>query len=221
MGVIYKITNMINQKCYIGYTTTSFQTRMRKHKNDDVKNDIVLGRAISKYGWSNFTCEIIEESEDKEKLLELEKYYIKFFNSKIPNGYNMTDGGEKLFGENNPFYAHTHTKETKQALSEKASKRIGKLNPFYGKHHKEESKVNMGGHKKPVQMLDDNGNILKTFQSQSEAARWCLSMNLTKSTKANSDIAKRCKDGKKAFGYFWKYQNEGVETMPDECTAVG
>ena len=79
----------------------------------------------------------------------------------------------------------------------------------------------MGGHKKPVQMLDDNGNILKTFQSQSEAARWCLSMNLTKSTKANSDIAKRCKDGKKAFGYFWKYQNEGVETMPDECTAVG
>ena len=70
-------------------------------------------------------------------------------------------------------------------------------------------------------VLDDNGNILKTFQSQSEAARWCLSMNLTKSTKANSDIAKRCKDGKKAFGYFWKYQNEGVETMPDECTAVG
>ena len=61
MGVIYKITNMINQKCYIGYTTTSFQTRMRKHKNDDVKNDIVLGMAISKYGWDNFKCEIIEE----------------------------------------------------------------------------------------------------------------------------------------------------------------
>lgn len=221
MGVIYKITNMINQKCYIGYTTTSFQVRMRKHKNDDVKCDIVLGRAISKYGWDNFKCEIIKESENKEELLELEKYYIKFFNSKIPNGYNMTDGGEKLFGENNPFYAHIHTEETKQTLSEKASKRIGKLNPFYGKHHKEESKVNMGGHKKSVQMLDDNGNILKIFQSQSEAGRWCLSMGLTKSKQANSDIAKRCKDGKKSFGYFWKYQNEGVETMPDECTAVG
>ena len=48
MGCIYKITNTINDKIYIGYTTTSIETRMRKHKTDDIKSDTVLGRAIKK-----------------------------------------------------------------------------------------------------------------------------------------------------------------------------
>ena len=50
---------------------------MRQHKNDDIGHDTVLGRAIAKYGWENFSYEIIEESDDKEHLLELEIYYIK------------------------------------------------------------------------------------------------------------------------------------------------
>ena len=76
MGCIYKITNTINDKIYIGYTTTSIETRMRKHKTDDIKSDTVLGRAIKKYGWDKFRWEILEECDDKERLLELEKYYI-------------------------------------------------------------------------------------------------------------------------------------------------
>lgn len=92
MGCIYKITNTINDKIYIGYTTTSIETRMRKHKTDDIKSDTVLGRAIKKYGWDKFRWEILEECDDKERLLELEKYYIDKYSSHIPNGYNMTFG---------------------------------------------------------------------------------------------------------------------------------
>ena len=69
---------------------------------------------------------------------EREKYWIEYYDS-YNSGYNMTIGGEALFGENNPFYGKTHTVETKQKLSLLASQRIGNKNPFYGKHHSEET----------------------------------------------------------------------------------
>ena len=62
---------------------------------------------------------------------------------------------------------------------------------------------------------------MKIFSSIKEAAQWCYDNNLTKSQYANSDICKRCKDGKKAFGFNWKYFDECVETMTDECKSVG
>ncbi len=96
MGCIYKITNIINNKLYIGYTTATLKERMRRHKNDDINHNTLLGRAIKKYGWENFKYEVVVYEDDKEKLLELEQYYIKYFNSKMPNGYNMTDGGENF-----------------------------------------------------------------------------------------------------------------------------
>lgn len=43
----------------------------------------------------------------------------------MPNGYNMTDGGEKLYGENNPFYGHRHNEKTKEKISKIASLRTG------------------------------------------------------------------------------------------------
>ena len=43
----------------------------------------------------------------------------------MPNGYNMTDGGEKLYGENNPFYGHRHDEKTKEKISKIASLRTG------------------------------------------------------------------------------------------------
>ena len=63
---IYKITNLINNKIYIG-STCNFKDRKSKHKNK--KTNTMISRAISKYGWDNFLFEIIEYCE-KEILIE-------------------------------------------------------------------------------------------------------------------------------------------------------
>lgn len=221
IGCIYRIINNINNKCYVGYTTGSFDVRMRKHKNDDTHLNTILGRAIKKYGWDNFQCEIVEECDNKYDLLEKEKYYIRYYNSLTPNGYNMTIGGEKLFGEHNPFFGKQHSQETKEKLSTMASNRIGELNPFYGKHHNEQTKqLIANSNSKKVANTDNNGRIINIFDSIKNAAQWCLDQNLTKSQYASSDICKRCKDGKKAFGFYWTYFDECVETMADECKPV-
>ena len=53
-----------------------------------------IGNAIRKYGLENFTIEVIEECETLEQLNEREMFWIAYFNSKAPNGYNLTNGGE-------------------------------------------------------------------------------------------------------------------------------
>jgi hypothetical protein len=95
-GVIYKITNAINNKVYIGQTTRSFKIRYRN--NIKKYTNIYLKRAIEKHGIDNF---LIEEEIDcaysKEELNEKEKKYIKLFNSDNPDyGYNIKSGGDNI-----------------------------------------------------------------------------------------------------------------------------
>ena len=94
MGYIYKITNNINNKVYIGQTVKSLQKRFTQHKNNSNKeyfSQIVLYKAFNKYGIENFTFEGIEEVPN-EQLDEREKYWIEYYNSYL-EGYNSTLGG--------------------------------------------------------------------------------------------------------------------------------
>jgi len=92
--MIYKVTNLINNKCYIGQTIQRLKVRKRRHINDTLKeSNLKFHRALRKYGLNNFKWEIINEENDRDKLNDLEKYYIKFFDCKN-NGYNSTDGGD-------------------------------------------------------------------------------------------------------------------------------
>ena len=93
---IYKITNLINNKIYIGYTD-NFEERLKEHKVATKHYDFALYKAIRKYGWNNFNCEIIYQSWDKLFCkTEMEKHFINEYQSYITNkkGYNMTFGGE-------------------------------------------------------------------------------------------------------------------------------
>ena len=101
MGYIYKITNKINNKIYIGKTTRNPEVRWKEHirdsknnKNNKKNNNILLYNAFNKYEIDNFSFEVITE-EKNEKLNEKEKKYIQLYNSfSRQNGYNITDGGD-------------------------------------------------------------------------------------------------------------------------------
>lgn len=103
--IIYKITNLINNKVYIGLTTKSLTYRWGRHLTEgkNLKNQKPLYRAIRKYGESNFQVEEIDSAPNIKTLGELERYYIKYFNSKDPKfGYNLTSGGEHNQWDANP-----------------------------------------------------------------------------------------------------------------------
>ena len=94
---IYKITNVINNKVYIGQVyNKSIEARFYRHvKEASPKNPIIVDRAIYKYGKENFIVEQIDTANSIEELNEKEKYWIRFYNSTDRNfGYNLTTGGD-------------------------------------------------------------------------------------------------------------------------------
>lgn len=91
--IVYKIENFINGKIYVGQTKKSLEKRIEQHKHNKKS---FIGKAIQEYGFENFRYEAIENCDSAEKLNEREKFWIKELNSKFPNGYNKTDGGEGI-----------------------------------------------------------------------------------------------------------------------------
>lgn len=87
--IIYKITNLLNGKIYIGQTKFTAEKRFKEH----AKADSFIGRAIRKYGVKNFKVEVIEVCKNALELNEREIFWIEYFNCKVPNGYNIADGG--------------------------------------------------------------------------------------------------------------------------------
>ena len=110
IGEIYKITNLTNNKMYIGQTRSHYLNknkyrpfghigRFKHHLNEAKRIEFhssckYLNSSINKYGSENFKCELITTCE-LEELDEFEQKYIKELNTKFPNGYNLTDGGQK------------------------------------------------------------------------------------------------------------------------------
>lgn len=148
-GVVYKTTNNINGKIYIGKSCMNNFKYLGSGK--------YINYALNKYGKKNFTKIIIDIANSTQELNEKEKFWIKFYESRNPDiGYNLTKGGDGVgSGEEHPFYGthfseehrknlsisrigFRHTKETKQLMS---LTRMGENNNFYGKHHSEKTKI--------------------------------------------------------------------------------
>lgn len=91
--IIYKITNLINSKAYIGQTIYELEQRWVQH-NSKSSGCRAIANALRKYGKENFTIEIVTICYSLEELNAQEEKYIKEFNTLAPNGYNLTTGGE-------------------------------------------------------------------------------------------------------------------------------
>jgi group I intron endonuclease len=126
---IYLITNFENKKQYVGVTKFPIIERFYQH----TKRGFLLTEAIKKYGDDKFSIELIEKVDTAGRAYELEQYYIKEYNSKVPYGYNITDGGDGIFG-------WEATEEYRQECSERVTqlhkeKKVG----MYGKKHSPET----------------------------------------------------------------------------------
>lgn len=125
---IYKTTNLINNKIYVGQHTT--------YNLDDgyLGSGNLFRKSLNKYGKGNFKREILEFCDDYEKLVEIEKFWITELNSVTPNGYNISEGSfPVMIGEDNYMFGKT-----------------GESNPFFGRKHSEESKMKMSESRKFV-----------------------------------------------------------------------
>lgn len=91
MTTIYKITNKLNGKPYVGQTRQPIEKRFLQHS----KAKTPLGNAMRDCGIENFTIEVIEECATQVQANERERALIKELDCKVPNGYNRSDGGER------------------------------------------------------------------------------------------------------------------------------
>jgi len=111
MKCIYLRINTINGKQYVGQTN---DFKNRENKWNCMKYPYagtLIDKARYKYGTENFKTEILKECETQEELNYWEQYYIKELNTKKPNGYNLTDGGDGISG-------YHFSEEAKKNLSE-------------------------------------------------------------------------------------------------------
>ena len=125
---IYKITNIQNQKVYIGQTIRPIEQRFHRHINDAMNNilDTHFARAIRKYGKDNFIIEEIDSAKTQNELNEKEQYWIQYYNS-VNNGYNETNAINKCGG--NTYLSKTE--EEMEVIKDKIRQtKIGAKNPM-------------------------------------------------------------------------------------------
>ena len=127
-GIIYKATNKLNGKVYVGQTTFKLEDRIKEHIKSAKRRErkYYFHKAIRKYGEDNFIWEVIAECNSKEELNKTEIEMIRKYNA-FGTGYNLSIGGEGNSGL-------IHSAETRKKLSMYR----GERGSFYGKHHTKE-----------------------------------------------------------------------------------
>jgi len=123
--VVYKITNIDSGKAYIGITG-DYKSRMRNHFNAN-KCCQYLHRSIKKHGKEKFTHEIICYCNSWNMLCKMEIEFIKLYNTKVTNGYNLTDGGEGIDGYKMSKEARKKISIALKNPSEETRKKISKV----------------------------------------------------------------------------------------------
>ncbi len=211
MGYIYKITNDINDKIYIGKTEFDIEKRFQEHCRDALKNrneKRPLYNAMNKYGIEHFKIEEIEQCSDIENR---EKYWIEYYDS-YNNGYNATLGGDGKTLINYDLVVERFKKGyTIKEISNELHHDIGQLSKILKEKGitQEEIYQQSKVQRKALNMLNKNTlELIKNFNSVAEAAQYCIDNNLSKDTISGiSAHISQCCNGirKTAYNYKWKY----------------
>lgn len=212
---VYKYTNLINGKIYIGQTIGTLKYRAG-YNGYKYRKCPYFYNAIQKYGWDNFMVEILQDNLTHAQANELEIEYIKKFNSQNPEiGYNISDGGntnsvlrKKLYqysldgeyikeweslSEARRFYNSSIDPLLRNSLGYQWSyEKVDKMPPIKNQN-------NLGVEKK-IYKYDLDGNFICEYSSMSEASRCCGSPNGFK------HISQCCNNKRRsALGFRWSF----------------
>jgi len=123
--IIYKATNLINNKSYIGCTKKTLEERKDGHFYQQNRLNSKFYKALREYGFDVFDWAILEETDSVNKMLNLEMYYIKKYNT-FYDGYNSTHGGDDvsqtktknaIFKWKKSHKKYRHSNETRKKIS--------------------------------------------------------------------------------------------------------
>lgn len=188
IGYVYLTTNLVNGKQYVGQHLSDGFDEKYKGSGTYIKN------ALNKYGWDNFTCEVLQWCSTQIQLDVVEDNCIKLYNTMYPNGYNLMGGGN----------GGDKSKEARKNMSTSAKKRFEnqeehkKLSQAHkgiragmlGKTHSEKSKQKMSKAHKQM------SNETKSKISNSNKGRkvWNKGLKMPKAFGEKVSLAKRGKN---------------------------
>ena len=212
MGYIYKITNKVNNKIYVGQTVKTVEKRFQQHKNNSNKSyfsQIVLYKAFNKYGIDNFICEEIEEIPN-ELLDEREKYWINYYDIYF-NGYNSTLGGRAT-----PLYNWDVDDIIEKYFVLKSARKVAEV---IGCDHSTIDKVLNANNVPRFTLAQQNsqpvlfvkGNETLRFETTTAAAKYFIDNGISKRKEIKSlrqDIAQRAREEKTLFGFKVYYESK-------------
>lgn len=180
MWIIYKLTNQINNKVYIGQTYRSAEERWKEHQSHAKTGNTPLSHAIVKYGWDSFKKEIIDTATSQEEANKKEIYWIEYYHCSVmvygkESGYNITTGGD----------GHSKISQIEQDEIEKLwknGKNINQISTMLQRDKgtitrilrsrgitKEETTARANYRLHPIYVFNLKGELLKTFSTLSEA----------------------------------------------------
>ena len=219
MGYIYKVTNVVNGKVYIGQTIHTIEWRWNTHLvaayNDRMgDHNVLFHRAIRKYGIDAFKVKQLEKC-DNSILNDREKYWIKKYNS-YPNGYNLTIGGEgtrkyedsDILNYWNLGYAASDIGRLLGCGRNTARVRLIGMGVSADELRKRGNLAISERKQKRIYQYDKNGIFLKTFYSATEASKEikCNLSNISGAAQGNI---------KSAGGYLWSYEKKDkIDVFP-------
>lgn len=219
MPYIYKITNKINGKCYIGKTLQTVQKRWEQHQHEANQlrsSDRPLYRAINKYGIENFEIESIEEIKNilETDINEREKYWIEYYGS-FKNGYNATYGGDGKHYLDYELISKMYDEiQDCSKIAEILNIDVGNVSKIV----KSTGRIVLHGgrNNKIIHMYSLKNEYENTFPSIQKAVEWCVENKLCKvaNSGARSHIS-ACANGKRktAYQHKWKYAENTTDSI--------
>ena len=213
MSFIYKITNDINNKVYIGKTNLTIQERFKQHCKDAKKRVFEkrpLYKAMNKYGIEHFHIEELENCSTTQAS-EKEQYWIGYYKG-YEQGYNATKGGDgkQLFNheqiaqilKNNPY-----PKEVAKIIGCSVDT-VYIVAKEFDIVVKSKGQDNVNAKKQIHQYNKKTKEYLQSFNSIQQAAEWLYSQQIIKTLNSGvrghiSEVAQGKR--KSAYGYIWKY----------------
>lgn len=197
--IVYKITNIINGRVYIGQTARSLAYRKREHIRDALNRNwqFALHHAIRKYGINNFIFETIFNCLSKKDMNQKEIESVEFFKSKKPTGYNMTNGGEGNQGiKQSEEWVRKRIESTRkgkgfghiQSLEERRKKGESLKKVIHTKEWNKKVSESKLGDKNPTKRIEVREKISKAMKGK---PTWWMIRGLKNPSKGNINRTKK------------------------------